>query len=80
MPALTRRERKGELLKVQGKERENRERKQFYQEFPEQQKEVGGSSLYSFTETGCRENKLDTDKDRMSRRMRKSQNRLPELV
>ena len=27
----------------------------------------------SFTETGCRENKLDTGEDRMSQRMRRSQ-------
>jgi hypothetical protein len=27
----------------------------------------------SFTETGCRENKIDIDEDRMSQRMRRSQ-------
>ena len=34
----------------------------------------GGGQFYtdSFTETGCRENKLDTGEDRMSQRMRKN--------
>ena len=43
-------------------------------EFVEVQFKVRGSFYRdSFTETGCRENKLDTGEDRMSQRMRRSQ-------
>jgi hypothetical protein len=46
---------------------------------------LGGWQFYwnSLTETGFRENKLDTGKDRMSGRRRRSQkirNRLPKFV
>jgi hypothetical protein len=57
-PILRRRERKGKLLKRK-QQRERKGKGQFYQE--------------SVTETGWRENKLNTNEDKMSQRMLRSQ-------
>ena len=56
MSNSTGREREGKLLtREQHRERRKKRKGQFYWE--------------SFTETGCKENKLDTGKDRMSQRI-----------
>jgi hypothetical protein len=64
-PTLTRREKNGKLLKRE-QHREKRGGRQF--------------SWDSCTEASCRENKPDTGEDRMSQRMERNKNRLPELI